>query len=75
MIHRVALEWRWHYRTNLPAAATGGNTSGMQTITRAAHRFNQPVVCGRFERRAQTPDVHVHRTLLDKHMIAPHMVE
>ena len=46
-----------------------------EAVAAAAHGLDQRVVAARLERLAQAADVHVHRALLDEHMVAPDLVE
>src|SRR5450759_3351351 len=46
-----------------------------KTITAAAHGLNQAIHFDRLQRGAQSADVHIHGTLLDEHLRAPHLVE
>ncbi len=48
---------------------------GRKTIAGAAHGLDQAVVPDGLQRAAQAADVHVHRALFHKHVVAPHLVE
>src|SRR3954467_473806 len=56
-----------------------GDVRGLQirleAIARAAHRLDQLVMTGRRKRLAQPADMHIHRTLLDEHVLAPYLVQ
>src|SRR5574341_1989597 len=49
--------------------------AGMESVAHAAHGVDQPVASCPRERLAQLADVHVHRALLDAHLLAPALVE
>src|SRR5690349_17310522 len=46
-----------------------------EAIAGAAHRLDQPVVAGLFQRLAEPPDVDIDRALFDVHIAAPDAIE
>ena len=48
---------------------------GGESVTRTAHRLDQAIVAGRFERSAQAAYMYIYGPLLDEDVVAPNLVE